>query len=85
MKQTPEQAAFDALQIYADGLDATLDDSDAYTAKHEAARQTIIKAFQDRADLLTAVEGLLAVCAKRGIKQGPRLNNARAAITKAKS
>ena len=74
----------DALREYAAGR-AGVVGLGGLISKHEAARLSIIKAFQDRADLLTAVEGLLAVCAKRGIKQGPRLNNARAAIAKAKS
>ena len=47
-KQTPEQAASEALRCYADYM--------GYSPNQYAARQTIIKAFQDRERLLEACE-----------------------------
>ena len=64
-KHTPEQQATDALSIYADGLDACVDGR-GYNHSHEVARQSIIKAFTDRADLVTALE-----MARRVIGAGP--------------
>ena len=50
-KQTPEQAAIEAMRTYASWLDAE-------------ARQTIIKAFQDRAAILEALDSLAMALAE---------------------
>ena len=55
-KQTPGQAAVEALQIYADGQESSQGFGENYTA----ARQSIIKAFQDRARLLEVLEAILS-------------------------
>ena len=59
-KQTPEQDAMSAMLGYADYLDSSRYDRDYrnYRPSHSAARQTIIKAFQDRAELLAALESI---------------------------
>ena len=58
MKQTPEQAALKALLGHAAGIDAIWTGKE-FGEDHEAARQTIIKAFQDRAELLSSIDELL--------------------------
>ena len=88
-KQTPEQYALDALRAY-EGLDDSFVYGTGLSAKHMAARQTIIKAFQDRAELLASIKELLRVCISRGTmlnlsNEGPVLDSARAIILKAKS
>ena len=82
MKQTPEQAALEALQIYSDYM--------GYSPKQYDARQTIIKAFQDRERLLSACEFLVASCDSAPpielIKYiAESCEKARTAIAKAKS
>ena len=81
-KQTPEQAAVEALQRCYDGV---CDVGVAYSAKHAVARQSIIKAFQDRESLLDALEGILSHNDQDVDLPSWMLNDARAAIEKAKS
>ena len=81
-KQTPEHEALEALQVYTDKF--------GYSDNQYAARQAIIKAFQDRAELLAAIKELLRVCISRGTmlnlsNEGPVIDSARAIIAKAKS
>ena len=79
-KQTPEQAALEALQIYADGQESSQGFGENYTA----ARQSIIKAFQDRERLLAVLEGIIT--RDENFQQLPRnlRVDANAAISKAK-
>ena len=81
-KQTPEQAAGEALIGYADGLDASLDGR-GFGENHEAARQSIIKAFQDRAELIAVLEDVLSWGG--GEMMRFTLAEARAVIDKVKS
>ena len=79
-KQTPEQAATGALLSY----------SEEIGEKHAAARQSIIKAFQDWASLLEACEYLIKSCDTAKPRELMRYiaeswEKARAAIAKAKA
>ena len=57
-QHTPEKAAMQALQVYANGLDASVDGR-GFGAEHEAARQLIVKMFQDRAQMLAALMAIV--------------------------
>ena len=66
MKQTPEQAADEAMQYYAErkfvseaGVTVI-----GFGEKHEAARQSIIKAFQDRERLLVVLDNVMLALAE---------------------
>ena len=83
-KQTPEQAAMDALRVYV-ALDPCLPYDDGLGAKHAAARQTIIKAFQDRAELLAAMEGIFLWGNRFQLMPSHLREKVIAAIEKAKS
>ena len=61
-KQTPEEAAMEAMHTYAErftSIQYGRGHSTNHGAVYDAARQTIIKAFQDRAELLAALESII--------------------------
>ena len=73
--KTPEQAAVEALQVYTDKF--------GHSDNQYAARQTIIKAFQDRAELLASMERILLW--DKGEMPSYMRDKALAVITKARS
>ena len=76
-KQTPEQAAHEALSF--------IDNDMVYTQEQWDKRQSIIKAFQDRAELLAAMEGIFLWGNRFQLMPSHLREKVIAAIEKAKS